>query len=59
MEFCMTLISLKKGCHPDEVDFHSIIFQDGHSQHHQPDKQCGKLNNKKPSPWYSFDSLGI
>ena len=25
------------GRHPKAIDFHSIIFQDGHSQHHQAD----------------------
>jgi hypothetical protein len=30
------LFSIYMGCHPKPIDFHSIIFQDGHSQHHQP-----------------------
>ena len=34
------------GCHPKPIDFHSIIFQDGHIENHQPDAEvwCGSCS---------------
>jgi len=40
---------IEKGCHPEAIDFHSIIFQDGKKMHHQPAVVCCASH-----PWMSL-----